>query len=482
MLTHPRVSVIVPALNEQDTITLCLERVLGQKFVAEVIVINDGSQDGTVNAVLGIQDSRVRLVSHSLNRGKGASIRTAIPLCTAQYIAIQDADLEYDPADMLRMLEPLDSGEADVVFGSRFLPVGARRALHFWHTLGNKALTLACNMVSNLNLTDMETCYKMFRREALQSLVLEENRFGIEPELTIKSAASGFCIYEVGISYRGRTYAEGKKIGWRDGFSAARCIIEYGLIETLRKRRLRKVQNAGDPSMHELHESLEDLQGVDNYYDWIFDLIQEYLGDRVLEIGAGVGTFSRRLATNGRTVFAVEPSSRAFDELDVWQKEVPGNRALAGTLMDVAGDLEGRFNSIVLVNVLEHIKDEAKELRLIWEHLEPGGHLIVWVPAHEILFARFDLNIGHFRRYSKRRLEALATSTGFEVIELRYMNPIGAVGWMVTAKALKKTPTASRLASTFDNFIVPVTKKIESKWQSPFGQSALLIARKPLRD
>ena len=230
-------SVIVPAFNEADTIRLSISRVLEQEFVYEVIVVDDGSTDRTLEVVASIQDTRIKSLMHTENRGKGAAIRTAIPHCEGDLVVIQDADLEYDPDDLGRMIGPFDSGDADVVFGSRFLPTGAHRALYFWHSMGNKALTLACNMVSNLNLTDMETCYKMFKREAIQSLVLKEDRFGIEPELTIKSAANGFVIYEVGISYHGRTYAEGKKIGWRDGFSAARCILVYGASEAVRKRR-----------------------------------------------------------------------------------------------------------------------------------------------------------------------------------------------------------------------------------------------------
>ena len=474
-----RVSVIVPALNEQATIAVCLARVLGQPFVAEVIVVDDGSTDRTAEIVSQLEESRVRLVSHRLNRGKGASIRTAVPLCTASYIAIQDADLEYDPADLARLLVPLDSGEADVVYGSRFLPTGARRALYFWHSMGNKALTLACNMASNLNLTDMETCYKVFRRECLQSLVIEEDRFGIEPELTIKAAASGFAVYEVGISYHGRTYDEGKKIGWKDGVSAVRCIVRYGVVENRRKGRKRRLQHPPSMQSQELQASLEDLKGVDNYYDWIVGLVEPYLGDRVLEIGAGVGTVSSRIGMHGRTVVAIEPDLRAFSELDEWARGNPPHEAFSGTLIQASPGLRTDFSSAVMVNVLEHIDDEVAELTLIRSHLRPGGHIAIWVPAHEALFARFDESVGHYRRYNKNRLSALADMAGLEVVELRYVNPIGAIGWLLTAKALRTTPTESALATIFDKYVVPVTKRVEARWEQRFGQSVLLIARKP---
>jgi len=478
MNNEPRLSVIVPAFNEEATIALCLERLLEQPFVAEVFVVNDGSTDQTEEIVGSFNDTRLHLLSHQVNRGKGASIRTAAPKCSAKFIAIQDADLEYDPVDLGRMLEPLDNGDADVVFGSRFLPSGARRALYFWHTLGNKALTLACNMVSNLNLTDMETCYKMFRREALQSLVLEENRFGIEPELTIKSAASGFTIYEVGVSYRGRTYAEGKKIGWRDGFSAARCIVAYGASESLRRKRSRKMKE-NIAVFPELHSSLEDLVDVDNYYDWILELMAPYLGDEVLEVGAGIGTISKRLSSQGRAVTAVEPSLAAYEQLKIWAKDAPTNEARLGTLSENVGGLKKNFTSVILVNVLEHIQDEVADMRLIWGCLEPGGHVAIWVPAHESLYAPFDASVGHFRRYSKRRLKALADSAGFEVVQLKYVNPMGAVGWLLTAKILRQRPTQSVMTRIFDKFVVPLTRELEARWTPAFGQSVLLVARKP---
>ena len=220
-------SLVMPAYNEQDTIIASIERVLAQPFVAELIIVNDASTDKTRELVETLTDPRIRLLQHQVNQGKGAALRTGIASATAEYVGIQDADLEYDPADLARLLEPLLAGQADVVFGSRFLSGDAHRVLYFWHSVGNRLLTLASNMTSNLNLTDMETCYKVFKRELIQSIPIQENRFGFEPEITVKVARSGARIYEVGISYAGRSYEEGKKIGWKDGFSALRCIAKY---------------------------------------------------------------------------------------------------------------------------------------------------------------------------------------------------------------------------------------------------------------
>ena len=232
---EPRLGLVIPAFNETGTIELALERVLAQPFVCEVIIVDDGSTDGTRDVLEAIDDPRVRVIFHETNQGKGAALRTGFRHATADFVGVQDADLEYDPADLARLLKPLLEGRADVVYGSRFASGDEHRVLYFWHSIGNKVLTLASNMVTDLNLTDMETCYKVFRREVIQGLDLEETRFGFEPEVTAKVAAQNLRIYEVGISYSGRTYDEGKKIGWKDGVRALYCIGKYG-VKTRRRR------------------------------------------------------------------------------------------------------------------------------------------------------------------------------------------------------------------------------------------------------
>ncbi len=220
-------SVVMPCFNERDTIDQIVASVLASPQVAELIIVDDGSTDGTREHLASLDDHRVRVLLQPHNQGKGAALRRGFAEAQAAYVVVQDADLEYDPADYPELLAPLVADKADVVYGSRFLGGQAHRVLYFWHSVGNKALTLASNMVTDLNLTDMETCYKAFRRDVLDSFVLEEDRFGIEPEITGKVAAQGWRVYEVGISYAGRTYDEGKKIGWRDGVRAIYCIARY---------------------------------------------------------------------------------------------------------------------------------------------------------------------------------------------------------------------------------------------------------------
>jgi glycosyltransferase involved in cell wall biosynthesis len=225
-------AVIIPAYDEAGTIAAVVQTVLAQPLVREVVVVDDASRDGTWEALqpLARADARIKLFQHPVNQGKGAALRTGFANATAPILIVQDADLEYDPADYGTLARPILTGKADVVFGSRFAGSGAHRVLYYWHYIGNRILTLFSNMATNLNLTDMESGYKMFRREVMRKIQIEENRFGFEPEIVAKVSRMGLRIYEVSISYYGRTYADGKKIGWRDGFSALRCIVKYNFL------------------------------------------------------------------------------------------------------------------------------------------------------------------------------------------------------------------------------------------------------------
>lgn len=223
-------SVVMPVFNEAKRVRAAIERVLEQDFVSELIVVDDGSTDNTWECILQVVDDRVRPIRQAVNQGKGAALRIGFGNATSPFVAVHDADLEYDPADLRQLLVPLRDGRADVVFGSRFMGSHEHRVLYYWHSVGNRILTTMSNMATNINLTDMETCSKVFKREVIQSLILEEDRFGFEPEVTAKIAAGGYRIYEIGISYSGRTYAEGKKINWKDGMRAVYVIARYSPV------------------------------------------------------------------------------------------------------------------------------------------------------------------------------------------------------------------------------------------------------------
>jgi glycosyltransferase involved in cell wall biosynthesis len=236
-------SVIIPCFNEENTILELISRVLEQENVGQVIIVNDCSTDKTAELLKTVIDERCLVINQEINRGKGAAVSRGFSKANLEYCVIQDADLEYNPTDYAALLDPLIRGLGDAVFGSRFVSSGSRRALYFWHRMGNNFLTLLSNMFTNIDLTDMETCYKMMKTEYAKLLDIEEPRFGIEPEITAKLAAMRLRIFEVPISYNGRTYGEGKKITWKDGFSAIRCIFKYSMPKKKRQILMRKIRS-----------------------------------------------------------------------------------------------------------------------------------------------------------------------------------------------------------------------------------------------
>lgn len=227
---RPLLSVVIPVYNERNYILEIIRRVQAVPLPKEIIVVDDASVDGTRELLAALDDLTVKVIMHDRNQGKGAALRTGFRQVTGEIVVVQDADLEYDPQEYFRLIKPIQEGKADVVFGSRFAGGEAHRVVYFWHMVGNKLLTFLSNMFTNLTLTDMETCYKVFTRSVLQQLTVSEDRFGFEPEFTARVARMNVRIYEVGIAYHGRSYQEGKKVSWRDGFSALRCIFKYNLF------------------------------------------------------------------------------------------------------------------------------------------------------------------------------------------------------------------------------------------------------------
>ncbi|MEO8383358.1 MAG: glycosyltransferase [Acidobacteriota bacterium] len=468
-MTHrdpPLLSVIVPLYNERATVRELLQRVLAVPLAKEILVIDDGSTDGSRELVeeMARREPVLRLIRQDRNRGKGAALRRGFEEARGEIVIVQDADLEYDPRQYPQLIQPIVDGDADVVYGSRF-EGHPRRVMFYWHTVGNRFLTWLSNLTTNLNLTDMETCYKAFRREVIQSIRLYSNRFGFEPEVTAKIARRGYRIYEVPISYHGRDFWEGKKINWKDGVSAVWTILKYGLF-----RR-------GD-SEASGYITLERMGKLSRYNAWIWDCIAPYLGERVLEVGAGIGNMTRMLygrdlivATDVelpylhilRNRFSRHPSIKV-EQLDLNSKDTERLQAYA-------------FDTVVCLNVLEHIEDHEGALQRLYDVLVPGGKLLLWVPADQALYGTMDEQVGHFRRYSREELRGLIEAAGFSTESIRYQNRLGRLGWWLNGRVFKRNHIPGGQSRLFE-LVVPIARRLESPDPSN-GLSLVAIATKP---
>ena len=463
-----KLSILMPVYNEARTLPIILKRVLDAPvdLEIEVLAVDDASTDRSWDILsdLAAQDSRIQCVRHPVNRGKGAAIRTAIEMMSGDIAVIQDSDLEYDPADYPKLLKPIIEGRADAVFGSRFASSPERRVLLYWHSLGNKILTWLTNMLNDLNLTDMETGYKAVRADVLKSLRLRSERFGIEPEMTTRLAQWGARIYEVPISYDGRTYAEGKSIGWRDGVQAIWLLLKYRWFDT----------RFSDRYGHATLESMAVSQAVSR---WQLEPMSHHLGARVLEAGAGNGNLTRHLLEKERLV-AVEIDPFYTRALDRRWGHLINVSIVEGDLEDPSlydGLWDERFDSVLCVNVLEHLDCPEKALLGFAGVLRPGGRAIILVPAHQRLFSRVDLEIGHRQRFEKGQLKALLEDAGFEVPELFAFNRFGVLGWLFNKWTGHATirPWQTRVFSV----LLPVARAAERVRRLP-GLSWVAIAVK----
>jgi glycosyltransferase involved in cell wall biosynthesis/phospholipid N-methyltransferase len=434
-------SVIVPAYNEQYLVASSLDRlrVLEEAQLLDhvkIIVVDDGSSDGTPQS---IEDFRARLESlpdsgklswiflrHEKNAGKGAAIRTGLAQADTELVVIHDADLEYHPRDLVQMIEVFLYEDADAVFGSRFMPGGYKRALFFRHALGNQFLTFLCDLVCDLNLTDMETCYKMVRTNLLKSIPLESSTFDVEPELAIKLARRGSRIFEVPISYSGRTYREGKKISWKDGLRALWSIFRYAVSDKL---------YTADAYGAEI---LGRLNRAPRFTRWMADVIRPYVGNRVLEIGAGIGNMSLHLMPRA-TYWATDVNPHYIDYLVSLQTTRPYMQvaqidASAGHTYP-AGQT---FDTVVCLNVVEHLADDLAALENIRDVLEEGGRAIVLVPYGPNLYGTLDEVLGHSRRYTVEQLVDVSERAGFAVEQVLKFNRPGVIGWWLNGKILRR--------------------------------------------
>ena len=463
-----KLSVLMPVYNEARTLRTIVDRVLSTpvNLEIELICVDDCSNDNSLRILeeLAASEPRIKVVAQPVNMGKGKAIRSAIEHMTGDVAIIQDADLEYDPDEYPVVIGPILDGRADAVYGSRFAASPERRVLFYWHSLGNKVLTAISNMANDMNLTDMETCYKAFKGEILHSLRLTSDRFGIEPEFAARLARIGARVYEVPISYHGRTYAEGKSIGWRDGVQALWLIFKFRFLDT------RASTDAG-------HATLESLAAAPGVARWTMRQLRPHLGDRVLEAGCGIGNLTGHLIDRESLVVVdfderhLKQISRRFGHLD-------NVDVVHGDLQDpeLYDRLPGEFDSVLCVNVLEHLDEPQVAVSEFFKSIRPGGKALILVPAHDWLFSEADTAIGHRTRYTKEKLRNLLDEAGFTVDELREFNRLGVLGWW-TNKVLGRTDVGRWQARAFA-LLVPVAKLVERLSFLP-GLSLVAVATKP---
>jgi SAM-dependent methyltransferase len=436
------------------------------RLVRSVVV--GGSSDGAGGVLRRLAEERagrITYVEHERNQGKGGAVATGVALARGEVTVIQDADLEYHPRDLLRLMAPFLNDEADAVYGSRFLSGDYRRVLYYRHSLGNKLLTTLCNVLTDLNLSDMETCYKAVRTPLLQSIPIRSPDFRIEPELTFKLKKRGARIYEVPISYAGRTYEEGKKIGFRDGVLALGAMVHWWLIDDLYK-----------PDEYGSN-ILVSLSEVPKFNRWMADALRPFLGARVLELGSGIGNMTRNLCPRDRyTASDINPHY-----LDYLRRSFHSRPYLDVQKVDLAEaddfkPLEGQYDTVVCLNVLEHIKEEAIALANLHRALEPGGRAVILVPQGPGIHGTLDEVLGHERRYTRDSLTRALRAAGFEIDHLFDFNRATTPGWWFNGIVLRRRHFG-RVQLKLMNLSVWLLRIIDS-WLPWHGASLVAVARK----
>ena len=466
-----KLSILMPVYNERTVAERCISLVLAaplpENMERELIIVDDCSTDGTYSTLerLALNHPEIRLFRHQKNAGKGAAVRTAIGKATGDFSLIQDADLEYDPAEYPRLLRPLLDGHADAVFGSRYMAGEQMRILQFWHSMLNRGLTLISNMFCNLNLTDMETCYKVFRTDLLKSIPVRSDRFGFEPEIVMKSAKRKFRIYEVPISYHGRTYEEGKKIGWKDGLKALGVILKFWLIDDLYATPYGR-------------GVLNNLTGTPQYLSWLARQLRPHIGDSVLELGAGIGNLAGRLMAKRVQYVAAERDPLHLHALNNRFLRTPNVavRRLDPEIPEHFAGLENSFDTVLCLNVMEYVDDPEAVLDSLRPSLKPGGTVVMLVPRGPALFGTLDQSLGHKRRFTPDSARKILESRGFSVEKVYQFNRAGAPPWWVYSKIVRSKRINKLVLKIFDKSVW-MWRRIDPLLPWP-GLALILIGRK----
>jgi len=457
-LSSFRLSVLVPVYNERHVVEASLRRVLTLKDALisslEVIIVDDQSTDGTWSILerLAQEDSRIVLLRNERNLGKGAALRKAIEHSTGDISIVHDADLEYDPSDIPSLLVPFAREGADAVFGSRYISAPYRRALMHRHTTINKFLTSVSNWLTDLNLTDLETCYKAIKTDLLKSIPIRSNDFRFEVEITFKLAKRSARIFEAPIRYLPRTREEGKKIRGRDGLLALMSMIRFWLIDDI---------YAEDEYGSRILAQLEHARRF-NY--WMAKTLRPFIGDRVLEIGAGIGTLTNHFIPR-ELYLASDINPHYLRYLESYSFGKPYLHVLhlnAGEPDDFKG-LEKKFDTALMINVLEHVPDEKLALQNLWSALEPGGRAIILVPQHPSLYGTLDEVLQHRERYTRAKLERALTEAGFRVEQIFDFNRVSVPGWWLNGKLLRRK-RFSRVQLKILNAMMPILSRTDRIW------------------